>query len=305
MAKHTITNVSYRLRNDSVENRQCVEVTFLFDGKNTKRVIYFSSKEGTNYINEAKKIIENEIDNGKLVRYAKKFHKKGFGVSKLAVVTIATIVGAIAIGGFFAWKYLNTDHSVDPKEGEKVEVETEVVDPTGRAHKVELTNTAIVGFDYQTDINLKSNATAVALPDKLDKVTSYGQELTNDQYAYEYINATTGKLMIPAEYVRGPVSIGLTLRSLEVTVTMTVNTISRCSVSYNGQPLEEGSIHASFPTTTTEFIVDSVDPCYVIDNDCFTLSSKVVIPPFLLPGLGFSNPLPYSRSCDNSRTIRR
>lgn len=272
MGKHSITNINYHLSSELNDHRCCVEVSFLFNGKPTKKLMYFQQTGGRNCIKSAKQVVEKELNNGKLAKYAKKYHKKSFVVSKLAVVTTIAVAGAIAIGGFFTWKYLNTDHSVAPKKGDEVKVETEVVDPTGKTHKIELTNQeATVGSNYQTDINLESNATAVALPFELDKVTSYNHELTKEQYAYEFINSTTGKLMIPAEYVKGPVSIGLTLRSLEVTVTMTVNTITRCSVSYNGQTLEEGSIHGSFPTTTTEFIVDSVDPCYVVDNDCFVL----------------------------------
>lgn len=72
----------------------CVAVTFLYYGQLIKHFMYIPKKEGLDYIEEAKRIIDQDRLNGKLIRYVRQYnHQK----NKPALKVIAIIFAIIAL----------------------------------------------------------------------------------------------------------------------------------------------------------------------------------------------------------------
>ena len=275
MGKHSITNINYHLMGELSDHKIGVGVYFLFDGKPTKKLFYFQKRSGFNYVKEAQRITEKELESGKLVRFAKKYHKKRIIItnSKLGIITTSLVLAALALGGFFTWRYFNPLQGPPLKPGDPVSVEIKATDEGGSPHSVTVTNTAaIVGDPYRTEIKLEEvNLTRTVLPETLDKVTSGGKTVSPDIYAYEITGDTSAELLIPGEYVTGAVDIKLTLRTIDVTVAMIVEKIDHCSVFTSEKEIHPGETYSSFPTTEQEFYL-SIDTGYELNNSCFNLS---------------------------------
>lgn len=239
MEKNTITSIRYQL-NDALNGpRQCVSVYFLFEGKPTERLIYFRKKDSFNYLKEAQKIIERELANGKLVKYAKKYHDtKVHNHLALKIITPVLAIAAFSSAGIYTYERMTYQEYA---KGEKVEVDCTATDSEGKAHHITLSNEkAVVGKDYITDITLEDNSSTYALPRHLNQVVSLDSVVTEENYDYDRGELTKARLAIPAKYVEGPVKINLTVQSVEYGVTMDVATLSHCTVSYEGVELSQG-----------------------------------------------------------------
>lgn len=226
MKNQIFENFEYRLTTAFTNDRCCVEVSYLWNGRPTKRLIIFSKDNKVNYINEAKAIIQNEMNNGQLLRRSKQYHRVRVSGKPILVTLLSlSFVAAVVCATIFTYQHFNGGTGggggggVLPP-GTEVEVKPDVIDPSGGKYEVSFTNTtAIVGEAYETKINLKQkNADATyILPNELRKVTSNTTELTKAQYTYTLNSSkTSADFRIEGQYVYGPVDVSLMLVAPEV-----------------------------------------------------------------------------------------
>lgn len=115
----------YVVGNDFIyENKIKVKVFFIYGYKNAIRTIDVKKKKDANdsyYVDEAKKVISEEISNGKLAKYAKKYSSPASKRLKfaLAAVLSATVIGT---GSFYTWKHLDTIHQQEAMIAHTVEL---------------------------------------------------------------------------------------------------------------------------------------------------------------------------------------
>ena len=102
--KQRFTNFSYTLLDSTSTYFKEVIVTFDFEGKTYHGFLFIRKGINVNYINEAKKIIKKEIENGTLLKNTKKQKKKGKPL--LVFFTSALALTSVVFASLFAYQYL-------------------------------------------------------------------------------------------------------------------------------------------------------------------------------------------------------
>lgn len=109
MENNNFKSFKYVVGNDFIyKDKVVVKVFFIHDYKNFLRTIDIKKKNGANdsyYIAEAKKIVKQELDSGKLLKASKRCVN---AFAKGLAITTAVVVGisAVGVGGFYTYKYI-------------------------------------------------------------------------------------------------------------------------------------------------------------------------------------------------------
>lgn len=84
----------YQLDYTPAKKFQCVTVSFNHESRRYKRYLFIPKQNNVNCIEEAKKIMEREKENGELEKYIKKYNKKNY---KKLLVILTIVFAAIAV----------------------------------------------------------------------------------------------------------------------------------------------------------------------------------------------------------------
>lgn len=110
MQQHSFSDFSYAINKTSAKKGyKEILVCFIYNGTEVLRKLYIREKEGTSYIFEAKKIIDQEMKSGVLASYSYKFVKrkeaKNGGRPNWKWVAITAGIAAVAVAGMSVGMY--------------------------------------------------------------------------------------------------------------------------------------------------------------------------------------------------------
>lgn len=103
MKKTNYTDFRYSLIKSTDPNFDAVQVVYKCGDEQIVRFVFVKKQNGVNSIEQAKKIIQKDMEKGKLAKHAYKSHKK----LKIALVS-ALAATTLACGGLFTWKLLES-----------------------------------------------------------------------------------------------------------------------------------------------------------------------------------------------------
>lgn len=199
---------------------RCVEVSYYFDGRLTKRFINFKEDANTDYIKEAKKIIESDLKTKKLNKHSRRYHHN---YKPLLIGLVAVFVGAATVSAaVLTSKYLLSkgEGGYKPTPVEPTEVGVTITNPDETKYRVELKpNTSTKAQDFKSEIELKTPPfinpdSDYFLPDTLDEVTVDGNQITNYTYSLDFDKgAKSASFFISGVLVTGKINITLTVQN--------------------------------------------------------------------------------------------
>lgn len=200
--KQKFSAFHYVVGNDFIcEDKVEVKIFFLYGYKRMNKIIDIKKKKDapeSYYRDEAKKIIEQSIKDDSLKKECEKKKERKKVLSILIPTMSAMAIAGITLGCYYGLKPASN--------------EIEVIDPEINGLVIE-NQTAIIGQDYDTKISLNTDLVDdCILPETLAEVKSGDDVLDASCYTYEvnedYLSAS---LHIPGEYIKGAISIKLTL----------------------------------------------------------------------------------------------
>ena len=218
------TNFEYSLTHSTLEDYHEVLVTFLYNNKTIKHTVFVKNKKDADnqyYLDEAKKIIEEEDKNKKLLAYVRGYAKKKYNKGLIALITFLS-ASAISLAGLFTWKYLASGGLTPKPNPTLYKVSAKVANPTQVPnYGVSLTNVNPTnGQDYNADIvlvpplELQQKAFLPQYKELIDVKINEKQCLA---FTYEPKEISeeggirTATFFIPKDYIIGNITINVTL----------------------------------------------------------------------------------------------
>lgn len=296
MENLSFKNFKYLLINSPKNGYKEILVTFDADDKVGRQCIFVKEVEGQNstyYINKAKEIINEKINNGQLAKAVKKQTRHSSGVLKPILISLGVILGiaGAGVGGYYTYRVINGEGggqgggggggSYEPGDIAPVEIESKDF-PTGVTISADAN--AVIGNDYNATLtlkeNVKSNGKHYALPTALKKVTcKNGSEVTQiENYKYKKVNNSEASLFISKEYVLGLIGIELDLNETIDYNATTFATTSHCKIWNSDRSLQIGQ------DETVVTLTDSPDGLTYkysfkvdIDNDYILTSDGIIV----------------------------
>lgn len=175
MEKAQISNPRFELISSSIKDYKEVQVIFDYQGKSRKYFVFVKEGKNVNYINEAKKKFEQEVNSGKV---AKMLKHTGKGIARPWFIATASALGvaAITFASLFTWKMLTNPGTDEPEpEPEPVVdkwyldqdfLDSLTKDDVGIIRKLEVNGVEhrvrLIGIDHDTlsnDSNKKAHTT--------------------------------------------------------------------------------------------------------------------------------------------------
>lgn len=188
-------------------NTKCVDVVLVYKQHVVTKSLYIPNKSGmksSDFVDEAKKLINKQLNSGELEAYAEAQIKKEKKKKKGLIVCFSCL-GVLALaGGAGVATYYFLRH-----KGPEVKVSIPKIDG------LKFTNTrAYAGEDFDTKITIDTSKTdGKVLPDKLTRVSSGNREVKPTEYTYSITDEVkeNAKLHIPGQYVEADITISLEL----------------------------------------------------------------------------------------------
>lgn len=108
MKKAQISNPRFELVTSTLKGHKEVQVTYDFNGSVRKYFIFIEEGKSVNYIAKAKKIFDNDLKSGKVLKVSK---ARVGGVARPWLLATTGVLGAAAVtfGALFAWKAITSD----------------------------------------------------------------------------------------------------------------------------------------------------------------------------------------------------
>ncbi|MCQ2796256.1 MAG: leucine-rich repeat domain-containing protein [Bacilli bacterium] len=193
MEQHSFSDFSYAVNKTSAKNGyKEVLVCFIYNGVEVLRKIYIPEKEGTSYVFEAKKIIDQEIKSGVLASYSYKFVKRKEaknGKPNWKWIAITAGIAAMAIAGmsvgmYFVGKNSNVVVPVSKFEVKLISNDCQFVEPVNSINR-----------DEQLDCYLKTSQANKIVT--IDSVLMGTRTLSTDDYDFDADNGNL-KVTLPA-----------------------------------------------------------------------------------------------------------
>ena len=110
--KNTLTNFKYEFVPSTLEGHHEVCVSFKYKEKAVKCFIFIADKENASnsyYLEEAKRRVKRDSENGKLVSYAKGYGKKNNKSGVLVFLIVLFAIAALTFACLFTYTYLKSN----------------------------------------------------------------------------------------------------------------------------------------------------------------------------------------------------